>query len=60
MGFWGEGESGGDGVGDVQLKFGPGKAWMMARPRRKSREETQPSATTYLELVSRVSRCQTA
>jgi hypothetical protein len=37
------------GEGVTQLKFGPGKAWMMARPRRKSRGETQPSATTYLD-----------
>lgn len=37
-----EGEKGG-----LQLKLGPGKAWMMARPMRKSRDETQPGSTTY-------------
>ena len=37
-----------DRVEGLQLKFGPGKAWMMAKPSRKSREDTQPSSTTYL------------
>ena len=31
----------------AKLKFGPGKAWMMARPSRKSRGETHPGSTTY-------------
>jgi hypothetical protein len=26
----------------AKLKFGPGNAWMMANPMRKSREDTQP------------------
>ena len=38
-----EGEEG----GRAQLKPGPGKAWMTARPRRKSRDDTHPGATTY-------------
>jgi hypothetical protein len=33
---------------NIQLKFGPGNAWIMARPRRKSLGLTQPSATMYL------------
>lgn len=33
---------------DVQLEFGPGKGWMIARPRGKSRGDTQPSVTMYL------------
>lgn len=32
------------------MKFGPGKAWMMASPSRKSLVDTQPSATMYLQL----------
>lgn len=30
-----------------KLKLGPGNAWMMASPMRKSREETHPGSTTY-------------
>jgi len=36
----------------LQLKLGPGNAWMIARPRRKSRDDTQPSATMYLKFMS--------
>jgi hypothetical protein len=30
----------------AKLKLGPGKAWIIAKPRRKSRGETQPGSTT--------------
>jgi hypothetical protein len=44
---------------NVQLKFGPGNAWMMARPSRKSRDETHPSATMYLYYHGQWQRLQT-
>lgn len=33
---------------NLQLKLGPGKDCMMAKPKRKSREDTHPSVTMYL------------
>ena len=34
-----------------QLKFGPGNAWIIANPSRKSLDETHPGATTYLLML---------
>jgi hypothetical protein len=36
---------------DLQLKLGPGKDCMMAKPKRKSREDTHPSVTMYLNCT---------
>lgn len=47
-------EKEGDWSGNVQLKFGPGNAWMIARPRRKSLGDTQPSVTIYLDVSTKV------
>ena len=36
----------------LQLKLGPGNAWIRAKPSRKSRGDTHPSTTTYLKGIS--------